>query len=1127
MAEVQDTQNDSESQSSPMEDPTQIPKFTRQDIKKMKDQLLTLNLGKLCLDTTGSVNEKRQRLMDLFYPKNDSGVTEFHHAASVEDLQPNMNINPSSGSGVTEFHHAASVEVLQADMNINPSSGSGVTDFHHAASVEDLQPDMNINSSSGSGFTPLHHASIIEGITKEVKALKVGPLRDKLKSLDLDATGLKPVLRQRLLDHLLADSSEEIENETANLLDFQRQGSVIKQIPKASRIQAGKSFAEILRRVILKNDLESWGELFRFARDFFGTPNRGGKKRKSLATLINERLQGQQPKQSKRPAPVKKAKKKEGGPNYKTMTANKLKQCDIKGAIRVISSDDKILPVTKENRDKLEKKHPKPHKDTVMPEGPGDMQGSICDKNDVIQAIKSFKNGSAAGPDGFMPQFLKDVTNEELGATANLVLDTLVDFYNLIVFAGKIPDEVCEIFYGANLMGLAKDDGGVRPIAIGFALRRLAGKIQSNKVQNLSKTTFWPLQLGVGTSKGCEIAAHSIRQYVISDKVMDKVLVKVDFKNAFNSIRRDVFLRRVLHYCPSLYPMVYQCYSKASSLFFGPTYIIKLQEGAQQGDPLGPFLFSLAIMDLTKDLDSEVNLWYLDDGTLIGSAGSVMSDYKKIKDASNSLGLEVNPGKCEIMLIRPKEDENSTIAKFRELAPEIREINVDNLTMLGSPIMVEAINGVLQSKLESFQLMCERLEVLDPHDALFLLRHAFALPKLTYFLRTSPCFKNTEILKKYDNAMRVALIRILNVGMEDSSWDQCSLPVRMGGLGVRTASEVSLPAYLSSVSATFECITPLLPTYLRNEVNPFFTQATFQWSNLLSGEDLPILKSVQAAWDIPLCKKRFEKLLQSANTSEDKARLMAVSSEHASDWLNCVPLPSMSLKLNRQTLRIAVALRLGSTICKPHKCHCIDKDTGLPGKVDIKGLHGLSCASAAGKGRIARHDRANDLIHRALASANYHCILEPTGLCRDKKRPDGFSLYPYAEGKILAWDYTCRNTLADSYKEHTAVEVGYAAKQGEKDKYVNYEDLVNDNYYVVPIAHETMGSWAPDSLKFMKDLGSRISEATGEKRAKSFLFQSISMNLQRGNALCIMGTVGHHRKLDEIYNLGTISTQEE
>ena len=659
-----------------------------------------------------------------------------------------------------------------------------------------------------------------------------------------------------------------------------------------------------------------------------------------------------------------------------------------------------------------------------MPEGPGDMQGSICDKNDVVQAIKSFKNCSVGDPDGFMPQFLKDVTKEELGATANLVLDTLVDFFNLIVFAGKIPAEVCEIFYGANLMGLAKDDGGVRPIAIGFVQRLLAGKIQSNKVQNLSKTTFWPLQLGVGTSKGCEIAAHTIRQYVISDKVYEKVLVKVDFKNAFNSIRRDVFLRRVIQYCPSLYPMVYQCYSKASNLFFGPTYIIKSQEGAQQGDPLGPFLFSLAIMDLNKELESEVNLWYLDDGTIIGTAWSVLSDYKKIKDASKSLGLEVNPGKCKILLIRPKEDDISTIANFRELAPEIREISMDNLTMLGSSIMREAIDGVLQSKLESFQLMCDCLEVLDPHDV----RHAFSLPKLTYFLRTSPSFGTTEILKQYDKALRVALISILNVVMEDPSWEQCSLLVQMGGLGIRTASEVSLPAYLSSMSATFECITPLLSTYLRNEVNPFFTQATFQWSNLLGGKDLPTLKSVQAAWDIPLCKKRFETLLQSANTDKDKARLRALSSEHASDWLNCVPLPSMSLKLNRQTLRLAIALRLRSKICRSHKCHCINKDTEQPNTLDIKGLHGLSCESAGGKGRIARHDRANDLIHRALASANYHCILEPVGLC-------------------------C------GYKVHTAVEVGYAAMQGEKDKYDNYKDLVNDNYYVVPIAHKTMGSW--------------------------------------------------------------------
>ena len=103
----------------------------------------------------------------------------------------------------------------------------------------------------------------------------------------------------------------------------------------------------------------------------------------------------------------------------------------------------------------------------------------------------------------------------------------------------------------------------------------------------------------------------------------------------------------------------------------------------------------------------------------------------------------------------------------------------------------------------------------------------------------------------------------------------------------------------------------------------------------------------------------------------------------------------------------------------------------------------------------------------------------------------------------------------------------YFLSQDLLDKYDNYKDLVNENYNVVPIAHETMGSWAPDSLKFMKDLGSRVSEASGENCAKSFLFQSMSMNLQRRNALCMMGTVAHHRKLEEIYNLGTILTQEE
>ena len=50
-------------------------------------------------------------------------------------------------------------------------------------------------------------------------------------------------------------------------------------------------------------------------------------------------------------------------------------------------------------------------------------------------------------------------------------------------------------------------------------------------------------------------------------------------------------------------------------------------------------------------------------------------------------------------------------------------------------------------------------------------------------------------------------------------------------------------------------------------------------------------------------------------------------------------------------------------------------------------------------------------------------------------------------------------------------------------------------------------------------IGTRISEATGEKRSKFFLFQAISMAVQRGNVISVLGTAPDTKKMDEIFNL--------
>ena len=50
-----------------------------------------------------------------------------------------------------------------------------------------------------------------------------------------------------------------------------------------------------------------------------------------------------------------------------------------------------------------------------------------------------------------------------------------------------------------------------------------------------------PLQLGYSTALGAEAAVHSSRLY-LSNLPPDHVLLKLDFKNAFNSVRRDKML---------------------------------------------------------------------------------------------------------------------------------------------------------------------------------------------------------------------------------------------------------------------------------------------------------------------------------------------------------------------------------------------------------------------------------------------------------------------------------------------------------------------------------------------------------------------------------------------------------
>ena len=73
--------------------------------------------------------------------------------------------------------------------------------------------------------------------------------------------------------------------------------------------------------------------------------------------------------------------------------------------------------------------------------------------------------------------------------------------------------------------------------------------------------------------------------------------------------------------CLINFPEIFRLASLAHSL---PTPLMAIgsliwsNSGVQQGNPLDPLLFSLAIHDIASSMKSDFNVWYLEDATIAG-----------------------------------------------------------------------------------------------------------------------------------------------------------------------------------------------------------------------------------------------------------------------------------------------------------------------------------------------------------------------------------------------------------------------------------------------------------------------------------------------------------------------------
>ncbi|CAE1327841.1 unnamed protein product [Acanthosepion pharaonis] len=198
--------------------------------------------------------------------------------------------------------------------------------------------------------------------------------------------------------------------------------------------------------------------------------------------------------------------------------------------------------------------------------------------------------------------------------------------------------------------------------------------------------------------------------------------------------------------------------------------------------------------------------------------------------------------------------------------------------------------------------MTEKLQLIDPHPDLFLWKNSFSLPSVLYTLRSTPCYLEQDFLNEIDITIKRCAELICNVNFDDTGWRQAKLPLSFGGLSLRSAVDLALPAYLSSLSSSRELIDEILGGSSQCFSGISFEQTCSAWAQ--KSLSIPLDTSKQKSWDKIKCETNFTNLRLSLDQHR-LACLLSASQPIIGAWLNAVPSSSTGGLRTSQSIYVA------------------------------------------------------------------------------------------------------------------------------------------------------------------------------------------------------------------------------
>lgn len=431
------------------------------------------------------------------------------------------------------------------------------------------------------------------------------------------------------------------------------------------------------------------------------------------------------------------------------------------------------------------------------------------DKDEVLQVLKGMKKNASPGPDGLNVAFYLSAW-KWIGEDITKLVQ---DFYARGKLHPQLNKTCITLIPKKENANIPQD---FRPISLCNVVYKIITKTLANRLKDLLPDYIHESQQafiqGRRVTNNIVIAQEITHSFLLKSWKHKAFMLKIDLAKAFDRIEwcfiRRALFRKGLH-CHFI-DLIMECISSATfsvNINGQPFGSFKGSRGIRQGCPLSPYLFILAVNELSLSMQEALNanhfssiqlgpgcppihsLMFADDLIVCGRADN--NDANTTAFIINQFcavsGQTPNWNKSAILFSKNTDDNLRNQIKNIFPAP-----NMDcNTTHLGHPLILPGKNrpAAYNFIIDKFRakLNCYKANRLSHAGRLTLIKSVFASLPVYYMsnilLSKSTINKLTSINRKFwwtgidkDNASKPICFR---------AWDDICKPMHQGGLGIR------------------------------------------------------------------------------------------------------------------------------------------------------------------------------------------------------------------------------------------------------------------------------------------------------------------------------------------------------